>query len=103
VVRRKNKYVSQTFLRKDDARTWATEAERDIDQGKTPMHARVKRAQTFEDLIDLHIADMKEVGKAPGRSKAATLDMLKRELGALRMADLDRERLVKFGRTRATQ
>jgi integrase len=103
VVRRKSKYVSQTFRRKEDARAWAIEAERDIDKGKAPTPARVRRLQTFEDLITLHVADMKEVGKAPGRSKAATLEMLKRELGALKMADLDREQLVRFGRKRAGQ
>ncbi|SMF84111.1 Phage integrase family protein [Tistlia consotensis] len=103
VVRRKSKYVSQTFRRKEDAKAWALESERDIDRGNAPTPARVKRLQTFGDLIDLHISDMKEVGKAPGRSKAATLDMLKRELGSLKMTDLDRERLVRFGRKRAAQ
>lgn len=44
---------------------------------------------------------MKEVGKAPGRSKDATLQMLKRELGKLRLVEIDRERLVRFGRERA--
>jgi hypothetical protein len=44
---------------------------------------------------------MKEVGKAPGRSKSATLEKLRRELGALRIAALDRERLIRFGRDRA--
>ncbi len=103
VVRRKSKYVSQTFRRKEDARAWALDAERSIDQGNAPLAANVKRRQSFGDLIDLHIADMKEVGKAPGRSKAATLSMLKRELGKLKLAELDRERIVKFGRQRALQ
>jgi integrase len=102
-VRRKNKYVSETFLRREDARRWATEAERQIDQGKTPTPSRVKRLKTLADLIDLHITDMKEVGKAPGRSKSATLAMLRRELGALGMGEIDRERLVKFGRKRANE
>lgn len=51
----------------------------------------------------MHIADMAEVGKPPGRSKAATLNMLKRELGAKSMVDLDRDQLLKFGRARAAQ
>ena len=75
-------HVSETFRRKEDAKAWAIDAERSIDQGETPTPARVRRLQTFGDLIDLHIADMTEVGKPPGRSKAATLAMLKRELGA---------------------
>ena len=46
----------------------------------------------FAELIDLHIAGMKDVGKSPGRSKPATLVMLKRELGKRPLIDLDRER-----------
>jgi hypothetical protein len=59
--------------------------------------------KTLGDLIDLHIEDMKAVGRAPGRSKDATLAMLKRELGRLDMDEIDRERLVKFGRKRAAE
>lgn len=102
-VRRKGRYVSETFLRREDARQWATDAERQVDRGETPTPSRIARLNTFGDLIDLHIADMKEVGKAPGRSKDATLQMLKRQLGSLNMTELDRERLVKFGRKRAAQ
>ncbi|OHB31822.1 MAG: integrase [Phenylobacterium sp. RIFCSPHIGHO2_01_FULL_69_31] len=102
-VRRKGRYVSETFLRREDARRWALEAERQVDRGQTPTNSRIARLKTVSDLIDLHIDDMKDVGKAPGRSKDATLQMLKRELGAIGMGDLDRERLVKFARARAAQ
>ncbi|MDO8912207.1 MAG: site-specific integrase [Phenylobacterium sp.] len=102
-VRRKGRYISETFLNRDDARRWATENERTIDQGGTPQPKRIARMSTFADLVDLHVADMTEVGKAPGRSKAATLDMLKRELGKKAVVDLDRDRLIKFGRARASQ
>ncbi|MGE5564967.1 MAG: site-specific integrase [Parcubacteria group bacterium] len=102
-VRRKGRYISETFLRREDARRWATDAERQVDRGETPVGSRTARLNTFGHLIDLHIADMKEVGKAPGRSKDATLKMLKRELGALRLVEIDRERIVKFGRSRALQ
>ncbi len=102
-VRRKGRYISETFLRRDDARRWATEAERQVDRGETPSGSKTGRLKTFSDLIDLHIADMKEVGKAPGRSKDATLQMLKRRLGSVNMADLDRVQIVKFGRQRAIE
>ncbi|MBB6464994.1 site-specific integrase [Aminobacter sp. NyZ550] len=102
-VRRKGRYVSETFLRRDDARRWALEAERQIDRGETPNQSRIARLKTFGDLIDLHIDDMCDVGKPPRRSKAATLDMLKRQLGKCNMAALDRERLIRFGRDRATK
>lgn len=101
-VRRKGRYISETFLRRDDARRWATDAERQVDRGETPTGSKIARLNTFADLIDLHILDMKEVGKAPGRSKDATLQMLKKQLGSVNMADLDRERIVKFGRKRAS-
>jgi len=65
--------------------------------------ARLARLSTFGDLIDLHVGDMCVVGKAPRRSKAATLDQLKRELGSCNMVSLDRERLIRFGRERAKQ
>lgn len=52
-VRRKGRYVSETFLRRDDARRWATEAERQIDRGEAPNDSRIVRLKTFGDLIDL--------------------------------------------------
>jgi integrase len=102
-VRRKGRYVSETFLRREDARRWATDTERQVDRGETPTSSRIARLQTFADLIELHIADMCDVGKAPGRSKDATLRMLKRQLGKRSMVDLDRECIVKFGRKRAAE
>ena len=102
-VRRKGRSVSETFVRYEDARRWAVDAERQIDRGETPAPSRIGKLQTFGDLIDLHISDMKDVGKAPGRSKDATLQMLKRRLGSLNMVELDRERIVRFGRARAAE
>lgn len=103
IVRRKSRYISETFRRKDDARSWALNAERQIDRGEAPKGARAARLTTFSDLIDLHIEDMKEVGRAPGRSKNATLAMLRRQLGSLNMLELDRDRIIRFGRARAEQ
>jgi integrase len=100
-IRLKGRKVTETFIRHDHAREWATDAEGQIDRGRAPSGRRSRGAKTFGALIDLHIDDMKEVGKPPGRSKSATLEMLQRELGALKFADLDRERLVRFGRDRA--
>lgn len=102
-MRRKGRYLSETFVRSEDARRWARETECRVDRGEAPTSARAGRVASFGDLIDLHIADMCEVGKAPGRSKHATLEMLKRELGNLKFNQIDRERLVQFGRARAAQ
>ena len=102
-VRRKGHSISENFIRHEDARRWALDTERQIDRGETPTPSRVSKLQTFGDLIDLHISDMKEVGKAPGRSKHATLKMLKRELGKSSMVGIDRERILKFGRQRSAE
>lgn len=67
-VRRKGRTVSETFVRYDDAKKWGVDAERQIDRGETPTLSKVGKLQTFGDLIDLHIADMTDVGKPPGRS-----------------------------------
>ena len=59
----RGRYASETFLRRDDAHRWARQAETRVDQGLAPNKSSVSRLQTFGDLIDLHIADMCEVGK----------------------------------------
>ncbi|VTZ50403.1 Integrase (fragment) [Methylocella tundrae] len=102
-IRRKGRYASETFLRREDARRWALEAEVQADRGETPSSSRVARVKTFGELIDLHMEDMAAVGKTPLQSKAATLDLLQREPGKCRISSLDRERLIRFGRERADQ
>lgn len=102
-VRHKGRYVSESFQRREDARRWATEMEGRIDRGELASSVRARDVATFGQLIDLHVADMKEVDKAPGRSKDATLAMLKRELGSVKMTHIDRERVIQFGRKRAAQ
>ena len=66
-IRRKGRYASETFLRRDDAHAQARQAETRVDQGLAPNKSSVSRLQTFGDLIDLHITDMCEVGKPPRR------------------------------------
>ena len=51
-VRRKGREISETFLRFEDARAWAVEAERQIDRGETPRESRIARIATFGELID---------------------------------------------------
>ncbi len=102
-IRHKGRYVNETFLRRDDARSWARSTEGKIDRGETPQPSRIARLETFGDMIDLHIADMCAVGRSPQRSKAATLEMLKRRLGKLKLIELDRSRIIQFGRERSTE
>lgn len=102
-IRLKGRKATETFLRRDHAREWAVASEAQIDLGRAPSGRRARNAKTFGALIDLHVDDMKEVGNPPGRSKTATLEMLQRELGAMRINAIDRERLIRFGRDRAKQ
>jgi hypothetical protein len=100
-IRRKGRYVSETFLRRDEALRWSRVAELAVDRNETPVGSRIGRLTKLGELIQLYIADMVAVGKPPRRSKAATLDMLQRELGTVRINALDRERLIQFGRARS--
>lgn len=102
-VRRKGRYLSETFRRHADAQAWSIAVERRIDRGETPTKRSRVDPTTFGHLIDLHIDDLKEVGKAPRRSKAFTLDALQTKLGAVKIADLGRERLIQFGKDRAKE
>jgi len=102
-IRRKGRYVSETFRRRKDAEEWALDAERPIDRGETPSSRAKVDPTTFADLIDLHLEDLKEIGRTARRSKAFCLDQLREKLGKVRLGDLDRERLIQFGRERARE
>lgn len=101
-VRRKGKYASETFLRRGDGEAWARAIELKIDRGE-PIHCDSTTTKTFGGLIDLHKADLAQVGKTYGRSKAASLDFLQARLGKLKPTELDREQLIKFGKDRAKE
>jgi integrase len=101
-IRRKGKYVNETFLRRKDAEEWALDIERRIDR-QEPATTRSRDAKLFGDLIAVHREDLEEVGKKIGRSKNASLNFLDGRLGHLRYGELDRERLIKFGKERAAE
>ncbi|WP_296516439.1 tyrosine-type recombinase/integrase [Rhodopseudomonas sp.] len=72
--------------------------------GKNPAATRKSRdAQLFCDRIGLHRQDLVEVGKNIGRSKSASLIFLDERLGHLRLPELDRDCLIKFGKERALE
>jgi integrase len=100
-IRRKNTYLSETFRRHRDAGVWALAVERRIDLGETPTKRALVDPTTLSHLIDLHIEDMREVNKAPRRSKAFTLEALKEKLGNVKLKDITRERVIQFGKDRA--
>jgi integrase len=103
-VRRKGQYASKTFLRKSDADDWAVQTARDIDSGKKPSkQVRRRDTQTFGHLIDLHVNDLAEVGKALRRSKEHVLRRLKEDIGDTPLKDMTRAELITFGRRRAKE
>lgn len=100
-VRRKGQTLSRTFRLKADAEAWAREAEDNIARGKPAIAPKVSLETTLAELIDIHIRDMCEVGKAPLRSKAYTLEKLKATLGDTPLPQLTRERLIEFAKGRS--
>ncbi|MGE0699754.1 MAG: hypothetical protein AB7O57_11715 [Hyphomicrobiaceae bacterium] len=102
-VRRKGQTFSRTFRLKADAEAWAREAEDNIARGKPAIAASVSHETTLAELIDIHIRDMCEVGKASLRSKAYTLDKLKATFGSTSLPQITRERLIEFAKARSAQ
>lgn len=92
-VRRAGISKGATFTLKRDAEAWALAVESQADataiNGRTP----VPKAATLADLIDkygeLH-------AKTPGRTKAATLAMLKRDMGDVKLSALNAVTLRDF-------
>ena len=108
VIRRKGRYVAETFRRKLDAEAilairWALDMERRTDLGQDVSASRPASLDTLADLIDLHISDMHEVRKPLRRSKAACLRHLRHRLGSIPIAKLTREVLVEYGRARGRE
>jgi hypothetical protein len=90
-------------LRRKDAEEWALEVERRIDRGEPAIARSSRDAKTFGDLIKLHREDLQGVGKRIGRSKGVSLTFLEHRLGRLRIPELDRGRLIQFGKERARE
>jgi hypothetical protein len=85
-VRRKGKYVNETFLRRKDAEEWGIDIERQIDRSDVQLFGS-RRASS---------QDLEEVGKDIGRSMTASLTFLDTRLGHLRLPELIENALSKF-------
>jgi integrase len=101
IIRRKGRYISETFKLREDARRWATAQESAIDRGAAPKKTYVANKTSLAHLIDLHISDFKDAAKPIGRTKLEALLHLRRTIGHKRYADLDRKFIIDFGRERA--
>jgi hypothetical protein len=82
-VRRKGKYISNTFRRRADADTWALDTERNIDKGFYPKAIIPSSVKTFGEIIDLRVQDMLEVGKKSGDPKTRCLNRSSLNSGAI--------------------
>jgi len=60
---------------------WAREIEYVIDQGGEVSTPLTNKVRNFGHIIDLHVADLKEVGKPICRSKRAVLRTPKKDSG----------------------
>lgn len=83
-VRKSGLYRAGTFATKREAKEWATAIEAQANHIAAGGFAPIPKGVTLGDLIDKY----RETMAAPGKTKAATLEMLKRELGAVKLATL---------------
>jgi integrase len=85
-VRRAGLYRNAVFPSKREAKDWAAAIEGQAHHIAASGFAPVPKTATLGDLIDKYTETH---AKDPGRTKAATLAMLKRELGTVRLASLN--------------
>lgn len=85
-VRKGGIYRNATFPTKREARDWGTAMEAQATHIAAGGFAPVPRDATVADLIDKY---RESHGRTPGKTKAATLDMLSRELGKVKLAALN--------------
>lgn len=102
-IRRQGHTLTRSFRLKSDAETWVRDQEGRIERGETPMGKPPAAKETFAELVELHFADLAELGRVFGRSKEATLLRLKDELGATRINNLTRDALLQFAKRRVKQ
>ncbi|UFW90522.1 site-specific integrase [Bradyrhizobium barranii] len=100
-VRRKGQYAARTFRKREDAETWGLALEREIDLTAKAPSDWDKR--TLEELIDLYLQDMLEVGKKVGRTRQLFLESIRPTLGKLKLSELTRGNFVEYGRSRAKE
>jgi len=94
-IRRKDRYATRTFRKREDAETWGFALERQIE---TQLDWN---KWTVKELIDLYLQDMLEAGRPVGRTRQSFLESIRPSLGKLPISQLNRETFIEYGRTRA--
>ena len=79
-------YRAATFATKREAKDWATQIEAQANHIAAGGFAPVPKGSTLGDLIDKY---NESSTKIPGKTKEATLAMLKRELGKVKLSNLN--------------
>lgn len=92
-VRRRGMYRAASFRTKREAKDWASAIESQADHITAGGFTPIPRGSTVADLIDKYT---ETVAKVPGRTKAATLAMLRREIGKTPLASLSAVTLRDF-------
>lgn len=85
-VRKAGLYRAATFPTKREAKDWAATIEGQANHIKAGGFAPIPKSATVADLLDKYIEGFT---KAPGKTKSLTLEMLKRELGKIKLASLN--------------
>ena len=85
-VRRAGLYRAATFPTKREAKDWAAGIEAQAYHIAASGYAPVPRDATLADLIDKY---RDTHAKSPGRTKAATLEMLRAQLGKVKLSALN--------------
>lgn len=85
-VRRAGLYRAATFPTKREAKDWAAGIEAQAYHIAASGYAPVPRDATLADLIDKYCETN---AKTPGRTKAATLEMLKAQIGKVKLSALN--------------
>jgi integrase len=88
-VRKAGLYRAATFELKRDAVAWATQVEAQATHTAASGFAPIPKGATVGDLIDKYIEDQAASGVVYGRTKTSTLAMLKREIGNVKLANLN--------------
>ncbi|MDP3824841.1 MAG: site-specific integrase [Burkholderiales bacterium] len=92
-IRRAGIYRAATFLSKREAKDWAASVERQAHHIAAGGFAPVPKGSTLADLIDKYTDT---VARLPGKTKGATLAMLRDRLGKVRLTSLNAVTLRDF-------
>jgi integrase len=85
-VRKAGLYRAATFATKREARDWSTAIEAQANHVAAGGFAPIPKSSTVADLIDKYTETF---SKPAGRTKEATLAMLRREIGKVKLANLN--------------